>query len=173
MSVEFTRIVPLGDIGEPVERRIDANAAERAAVARRFDLRALDALSGRFIVAAAPGGVRVTGAVTARAAQACVISGEDVPAVIGEPVDLMFLGAADSAGEVELAAGDCDVLPVEGRGIDLGEIAAQTLGLALDPYPRAEAAKLAAARTLLLSEEEAARQAAVKANPFAVLKRGD
>ena len=66
------------------------------------------------------------------------------------------------------------MLPIEGRSIDLGEAAAQSLGLALDPYPRAGAEALAAARRRLLSEEAAAeREAAEKAraNPFAVLKR--
>ena len=172
---EFVRMLGLDEIGAGVERRIAANAEERAALAARFDLRALDRLKAVLTATPAPGGVRVAGRVEAEAVQACVISGEDVPARIDEPVDLLFLHDVGEGGEeIELHEVDCDVLPIEGRSIDLGEAAAQSLGLALDPYPRAGAEALAAARRRLLSEEEAAeREAAEKAraNPFAVLKR--
>lgn len=173
---EFSRMLTLDEIGAGIERRIEANPAERAALADRFDLRALDRLEAVLTAAPAPGGVRVTGRVRAAVVQACVTSGEDVPATLDEPLELLFLHDVDGrAEEVELHAADCDVLPLEGRSIDLGEAAAQTLGLALDPYPRADAATLEAVRRRLLSEEEAAaREAAEKAasNPFSVLKRG-
>lgn len=173
---EFMRPLALDEVGAGVERRIAANAEERAALAARFDLRALDRLEAALTATAAPGGVRVTGRVEGDVVQACVTSGEDVPGRIDEPVGLLFLHHLGEAGEeVELHEVDCDVLPIEGRNIDLGEVAAESLGLALDPYPRADAETLAAARRRLISEEEAAeREAAEKANanPFAVLKRG-
>lgn len=173
---EFSRLLTLDEIGAGIERRIEANAEERSALADRFDLRALDRLEVVLTAAPAPGGVRVTGRVQAAAVQACVTSGEDVHAAVNEPVALLFLHDMDGrADEVELHEADCDVLPIEGRAIDIGEAAAQTFGLALDPYPRADAATLEAARRRLISEEEAAaREAAEKAagNPFAALKRG-
>jgi len=171
---EFVRLLTLDEVGAGVERRIAANAEERAALAARFDLRALDRLEAALTAAPAPGGVRVTGRIEGDAVQACVTSGEDVPARIDEPVELLFLHDLGQGEEIELHEGDCDVLPIEGRSIDLGEVAAQTFGLALDPYPHADAEVLAAARRRLLSEEEAAeREAAEKAqaNPFAALKR--
>lgn len=172
---EFMRPLVLDEVGAGVERRIAANAEERAALAGRFDLRALDRLEAVLTAAPAPGGVRVTGRVEGEAVQVCATSGEDVPARIDEPVELLFLHDLGQGGdEIELHEVDCDVLPIEGRSIDLGEAAAQTFGLALDPYPRADAETLAAARRRLISEEEAAeREAAQKANanPFAVLKR--
>lgn len=172
---EFVRMLALDEIGSGVERRITATPQECAALAARFDLRSLDRLDAVLTATPAPGGVRLTGRVEAEAVQACVTSGEDVPAHIDEPVALLFLHDLGPAGEeVELHEADCDVLPLEGRSIDLGEAAAQTFGLALDPYPRASAEVLAAARKRLLSEEEAAaRETAEKAgaNPFAVLKR--
>ena len=174
--IEFSRMLTLDEIGAGIERRIEANPEERAALAARFELRALDRLEAVLTATPAPGGVRVTGRVQAAAVQACVTSGEDVRAAIDEPVELLFLHDMDGRGdEVELHAADCDVLPIEGRAIDIGEAAAQTFGLALDPYPRADAAALAAVRQRLISEEEAAaREAAEKAagNPFAALKRG-
>ena len=172
---EFMRPLGLDEIGAGIERRIAANPEERAALAARFDVRALDRLEAVLTAAPAPGGVRVTGRVEGDAVQACVTSGEDVPARIDEPVELLFLQNLGPDGEeIELHEGDCDVLPLEGRSIDLGEVAAQTFGLALDPYPHAAPEVLAAARRRLLSEEEAAaREAAEKAqaNPFAALKR--
>jgi len=172
---EFVRMLALDEIGAGVERRITATPDERAALAARFELRALDRLEAMLTATPAPGGVRVTGRIAADVVQACVTSGEDVPARIDEPVELLFLHDLGEAGEeIELHEADCDVLPIEGRGIDLGEAAAQSLGLALDPYPHADGEVLAAARRRLLSEEEAAeREAAEKAraNPFAALKR--
>lgn len=173
---EFVRLLSLDEVGAGIERRITANPEERAALAERFDIRALDRLEAILTAAPAPGGVRVTGRVEGEVVQACVTSGEDVPARIDEPVDLLFLHDLGQGGEeIELHEGDCDVLPIEGRSIDLGEVAAQTFGLALDPYPHADPEVLAAARRRLLSEEEAAeREAAEKAqaSPFAALKRG-
>ena len=70
---------------------------------------------------------------------------------------------------------DLDVLPLDGELIDLGEVAADTLGLALDPFPHASETELAEARARLMNEEEAARLAAedsASRNPFRVLKGG-
>ncbi|MCA3255548.1 MAG: DUF177 domain-containing protein, partial [Alphaproteobacteria bacterium] len=123
-------------------------------------------------------GVRVSGRVTGRGAQPCAVSGLPVAAAIDEPVELLFAEGLDPARpdeEIELDADDLDVLPLEGGAVDLGEAAAQSFGLALDPYPRAAESELAAARARLLSEEAAAAQeAADKAarNPFAALKGG-
>ncbi|MBW7947349.1 MAG: DUF177 domain-containing protein, partial [Sphingomonadaceae bacterium] len=96
---EFVRMLGLDEIGAGVERRIAANAEERAALAARFDLRALDRLEAVLTATSAPGGVRVAGRVEAEAVQACVISGEDVPARIDEPVDLLFLHDVGQGGE--------------------------------------------------------------------------
>ncbi len=172
---EFVRLLSLDEVGAGIERRITANAEERAALAARFDLSGLDRLEATLTATPAHGGVRITGRIEADAVQTCVTSGEDVPARVNEPVELLFVHNIGEAGEeVELHEADCDVLPIEGRNIDLGEAAAQTFGLALDPYPHADADALAAARKRLLSEEEAAeREAAEKANanPFSALKR--
>ena len=60
-----------------------------------------------------------------------------------------------SGEEVELSEDDCDVMEYSGQQIDLGEALAQTLFLALDPYPRAENADEFARKKGLKSEEEA------------------
>lgn len=177
MKAEFSRLLPLGEVGAGIVRRIEASASELAMLAERFDLRALESLVAGYDIVPVPGGIRVSGTVSGTATQVCVVSDDDVAASVEDSVDLLLLrGAGFGAEEVELDAGACDVLPLEGDSIDLGEITAQSFGLALDPYPRAPAERLEAARKKLLSEEEAARRAAAEraaSTPFAMLKRRD
>ena len=173
---EFSRPMRLDAIGDGLgHRAVAADDAERAALAARFDLVALDRLEGAFDVRREAAGIRVTGRITGRVTQRCVVSGAPLPADVDEAVALLFVGgsgrnAADDEEEVELETGDLDVLPLDGDAIDLGEIAAETLALALPPFPRAPDADLADERRLLSSEDEAAEAARAAANPFAVLK---
>lgn len=167
---EFSRRIRVDDIGSaPRTEALAATPAERAALARRFDLVALDRLEAELTLRREAAGIRVAGRVIAEAVQSCVISAEPVAAHIDEPVALLFVDDVAPARpdeEIELSAADCDVLPVDDGAVDLGEAVAQTLGLALDPYPRASDAVLAAARQRLTSEEEAAAMR----NPFRKLK---
>ena len=177
MTPELSRIVRLSEIGSaPRPERIEARPAEREALAKRFELASLDALEADLTVRREAAGVRVKGRVRAQAAQICAVSGEPVPALIDEPVDLLFASdvpASRPDEEIELSEGDLDIIPLEGEAVDVGEAVAQSFGLALDPYPRAPDDAIAAARKRLLSEEEAEALAqAEKAarNPFRVLK---
>src|SRR3546814_2793501 len=76
------------------------------------------------------------------------------------------LSSGASEDEVELGEEDCDVLPMDGDSVDIGELAAETVSLVLDPYPRLPDDALAEYRRLLTSEEEAqaAADAEKKAN---------
>lgn len=175
MSVpEFSRRVPLDRLGSrAVEHPIEADSAERTALATRFGLLSLDSLSARLTARSEGSGARVEGVLEATLAQACVISGEPVPASLRVPVDLAFQPFDSETAEVELSADELDVLPLDGGAVDLGEAAAQALAVALDPYPRAHPDALAPWRTHLLDEETAERQAAgskAAASPFAKLR---
>ena len=172
---EMSRIVRAHEIG--VARRtvvVAADATERAALAARFDLVALDALTATLTVHRDAAGIRVAGPLHAAGAQACVVSAEPVAFAIDETIDLIFSDAAVPSGdEVELSDADLDILPLDGDALDLGEAVAQSLGLALDPYPRGADADRAAAG-LVISEAEAAAMAAAdtaRASPFAALRR--
>lgn len=176
---EFSRLVRLSEIGAvATAHQLTATPGEREALAARFGLLALDMLSAELKVRREAAGVRVSGRVTGRGVQPCAVSGLPVAAAIDEPVELLFAEGLDAARpdeEIELDANDLDVLPLDGGAVDLGEAAAQSFGLALDPYPRATETELAAARAKLLSEEAAAAQAAADTaarNPFAALKGG-
>ncbi|MEO5866096.1 MAG: DUF177 domain-containing protein, partial [Sphingomonas sp.] len=57
---------------------------------------------------------------------------------------------------VELGEDALDTVPHDGSAIDLGEVAAETMALALDPYPRAPGAAEILRRFGVISEEEAA-----------------
>ena len=176
MTPEFSRIARAHEIGTvPRREAITASAAERTAVAVRFDLLALDHLDATLTVVRDAAGIRVTGRISAAGTQACVVSAEPVVFALDEPVDLRFSDAATPEGdEIELGAPDLDVLPLDGDILDLGEAVTQSLGLALDPYPRASPEVRAAAERLLLSEAEAEALAAAdkaRASPFAMLRR--
>lgn len=130
---------------------IEATEAERAALAARFGLGAVESLRAEVALEAKPRAIRATGRLKAQIMQPCAISGEDFPVTIDEPVDLRFIEEnqrpATEAEEVELEADDCDEIEYAGEMFDLGEAVAQTLGLAIDPYaegPNADAARKAA-----------------------------
>lgn len=130
---------------------IEASAEERAALAARFGLGAVESLRAQIALEQRPRAIRATGRLTAAIMQPCAISGEDFPVTIDEPVDLRFIEEnqrpASPAEEMELEADDCDEIAFTGDMFDLGEAVAQTLGLAIDPYaegPGADAARKAA-----------------------------
>lgn len=136
---EFARPLRLDTLGEG-ERTIElaADPAERAALARRFGLIAIDALTASARVRRAAGIVHVEGEFAARVTQSCIATGDPLPVAVNEPFRLRFApeGSDEAHDEMELSAEDCDTIPYEGGAIDLGEAVAETLALALDPFPR-------------------------------------
>lgn len=164
---EFSRPIRLDTLGD-MERAesIEADAAERAALARRFGLVALDALSAQLTLLRQGEEVLLAGQLHAGAIQSCVASGAPVPAEIDEPIALVFRpvpvdGAPDE--EIELEDDELDVVFYDGAAIDLGEAVAQSLALALDPYPRAPEAAAALKDAGVKSEAEAGPFAALAA----------
>lgn len=133
---------------------IEAGAAERAALAARFGISAVDSLRAEITLEARPTAIRASGRLTAAITQPCAVSGEDFPIAINEPLDLRFIAAStrpapadDAEIEIEIEADDCDEIEYTGEMFDLGEAVAQSLGLAIDPYaegPGADAARRAA-----------------------------
>jgi len=155
---EFSRPVALDALGGAPRRfEIEANEAERAALAERFGLLALDALTADVALVREGQEVRAEGHVHARATQSCVATGAPVPAEVDAPLGLVFrpLVEARPDEEIELGEEELDVVFYEGGAIDLGEAAAQTLYLALDPYPRSPDAEAALRAAGVKSEEEA------------------
>lgn len=157
MTVEFARPQRIDTIGgEPRAVEIDADAQERAALAKRFDLIGIERLTGSFTIRRDAVGIVAEGRVAAAVTQACSITGDPLSATVDEPVALRFV-PEDEAGqdEVELGDSDIDVIPYDGGAIDLGEVAAETMALALDPFPRGPNAEAKLKEAGVLSEEQA------------------
>lgn len=159
MSVpEFSRLERVDTIGEG-ERSVSiaAEPAECAALAARFGLVSVDRLEATFQVKRDAAGIAARGHVQAAAVQACSVTDDPLPVEIAEDVALRFVTEAEEAAseEVELEADALDTMPYDGGAIDLGEAAAETLALALDPFPRGPNAAAALRAAGVLSEEEA------------------
>ena len=154
---EFSRPERIDTIGEGAHTiAISADANERAALAARFGLVAVDRLEARFILRRDAMGVVANGTVSAAVVQACSVTGDPVPATIDDPVALRFVAdGAQTEEEVELDDGAIDVIGYDGGAIDLGEVAAETMALALDPFPRGPGAEAVLKAAGVVSEEEA------------------
>jgi uncharacterized metal-binding protein YceD (DUF177 family) len=146
MAPEFSYPVRAGSITEAARTfALDAPAAARDALAARFGIPAIAALRGRFTLAHAQGGV-ITGtlALTARATLTCVVSLEPFDSSLTETTSLRFVpGEAPADLDPETLDGP-DEIAFDGETIDLGEVLAEQLALALPAYPRKPGAALPA-----------------------------
>ena len=166
---EFSRTYRIDTIGDtPRHVIIEANADERAALARRFALASLGSLGADAALFRRAGEVHAEGRLRARLVQSCVATDVDLPADLDAPFAIIFRseqpGDVPDAG-LELSEGECDVIFFDGAAVDLGEAVAETLALSIDPYPRAPDADAVLKQAGVLSEEEA-REAG---GPFAGL----
>jgi len=145
MKPELSRILRPGAVG-PKGRveTIEATPEERAVLARRLGLVALDAFSARLDLVPAPGGViRARGMLSAAVVQSCVVTLEPVAQVIEAPIDWRILPPGEEPAE-ELDDRPDEIESEPDGSIELGEALAQDLALALDPYPRALGAEIPA-----------------------------
>ena len=168
---EFSRLIRLNEIGDGSrERQIEANEAERKALARRFGLLSLGRLEARLRIVPEAKSWLLSGALSADLEQPCVATGEPVPAHIEAPFSVRFVRDLESpeAEEIELSDADCDLIELDGERIDMGETVAQSLALNLDPYPRAPDADARLRELGVLTEADAGPFAALKG-----LKLGD
>lgn len=170
---EFSRPFPVDQVGSrETVRDIEATAAERAALAERLDLVALDSLTATLRLRRLPDGlIRVSGRFAADVVQSCVVTLEPVPARCSEEFTLLFgeqVVREGSAREIEFdAIGEDEPEPIEGGAIDLGEAVVQHLAVALDPYPRAPGAEVPAE----YSGSASTGNGQTAPSPFAVLSK--
>lgn len=157
MTPEWSRPERLDTIGAD-ERQvsIEAEPAEREALARRFALVAVNRLAAQFAIRREAAGILATGRVKGEVVQACSATGEPVVAKVDEPVALRFVESLDGGDdEVELSDEALDTVEIEGGAIDLGEAAAETMALSLDPFPRSPGAEEALKAAGVIGEEDA------------------
>ncbi len=141
-TLELHRPVLLDRIGSAgLDVRVEANAAEREMLARRMQVPAVHALTCQFhLVREGHDHVAARGHLRARITQTCIVSMEDFVTDIEEVFRVTFVPAGEESEVIDAEADDD--LPYAGNAIDLGEAAAEQLGLAIDPYPRMPGAEL-------------------------------
>ena len=168
---EFSRPVAIAELDEKGESRaIEADAAERAALAARFDLPAIHALAAtvRIRPAREKGHYEVQGAFTARLDQRCVRTLETFTADVGESFSRTYVlpeYAPELPVELELEADEPEPPEVIADGvIDIGELTAQSLSLALDPWPHKPGSEA-------VDFSYPAEESPAKPSPFAALKK--
>jgi uncharacterized metal-binding protein YceD (DUF177 family) len=147
--VEFSRIVNIEALAaEDLRREIEAGPGERAALAARFGLLALDSLKATVRLKKLRGPqVRVEGEFAADVVQSCVVTLEPVRSRIADAFSITFTPAVelDDGAELDLSPWAQDLPePLTGGVLDIGEAVAQQLAVALDPYPRAAGVTFAA-----------------------------
>jgi uncharacterized metal-binding protein YceD (DUF177 family) len=159
MIAEFYRPLSLDRIGpQGLDLTIEANAAECSALAVRMNLAAVVAMSCEFhLIREGRDVVAARGVLRARVTQTCVISLEEFDADLEETFQVRFVPSGEESDDIDPESDD--EIPFEGNLIDLGEAAAEQLGLALDPYPRMPGVEMPAA------EDEP------EPHPFAALRR--
>lgn len=127
----------LEDIPETgMHLEIDAPESARSEIVPLAGVRELPRLSAVFDLSRGGAGVRVTGQISARVGQTCVVTLEPIENDLEEQVDLMFSSASTGASQTDTIDGDEPPEPLMDGKLDLGAIATEFLLLGIDPYPR-------------------------------------
>lgn len=134
-ATELVRTVKLDRV--PAQLVIEANDAERAALARRFGLDAVHSLRAELTLDQQGDQIEARGRLRAAFDQRCAIADEPFANALDEAIAFRFvpsLTAHDEEDEIEFAEDAPDEIEYTGAAFDLGEAVAQSFGLALDPY---------------------------------------
>ncbi|ODT87466.1 DUF177 domain-containing protein [Phenylobacterium sp. SCN 70-31] len=166
-AVTWPRVVRLHELARgPVTLDLAPDAEQRAAIARRLELRSLPALTARVTVRPWMDGAEIGGRFDAVVEQVCGVSLDpfEQPVVGDFVVQAVPAGsphaAAGEGGELELDPDAPDAPDVlDGDAIDVAAYVVEHLGLELDPFPR----KPGAVFDYAAPETEA--------SPFAALKK--
>lgn len=145
MAPEFSRRIGIARLPPSgSSETIAATPEECAALARRLGLPSVLSLAAT--LRAEPwrrGGAKVSGALKAEVEQTCVVTLDNFTSTIREPVERYYIPSRIAEGASEEDEAD---IVAEGI-IDIGELAAETLALALNPYPRKPGAVFEPAET--------------------------
>jgi hypothetical protein len=160
-SSEFSRPIRVEDVPESgLDISIEADPAERAAIAERNGLAGIGELKAEFKVQKLDrANVKVIGRLTAVISQTCVVSLDPFPSEIAAEIDANFAPAAPS-GQGEAAFDGPD--PIIDGQIDLGALTEEFFVLSLDPYPRKPGVQF--------DDSILAGDANVKTSPFEALR---
>ena len=160
--IEKTTDIPEGGLSATR----DATADELKRVATALNILAVASLTSRYrIVAISGGAYRLTGSISAKVEQACVVSLEPVSGKVEASFEVEFwpvLKSEESEDESSVLSGS-DVEQLEHGLIPVGRITFETLSASLDPYPRKEGAEF--------TWQDPKSEASDGTNPFAALSK--
>ena len=134
----FTKLVRANGVPAPGEDiHIEANEAQRAALAKLNKLAEIKRLEANVTVKHRGKELHVRGVITADVIYTCVRTLELFPATVIEKVDMMFAPPQDERHHkhVDLSFGDSEPEPLIDGQADIGALVQELFQLALDPYP--------------------------------------
>ena len=154
---------------------INATDSERAALAERFSVTAIEKLTAAVDFDEKDGATIAKGSLDAVIVQPCAVSREDISYPVTESFELRFVPesapvAHEPDEEFELSLEDLDEIEYEGETFDIGEAIAQTLGLAIDPFREGPDADRIRAEKGIESDEDKAPSGPL-AEALAALKK--
>ncbi|WP_164118449.1 YceD family protein [Sphingorhabdus sp. Alg239-R122] len=167
MTSEFSRIIDIRDMSGKTHELV-ATQQECAALAKRFSIVSLDSFMAHLVLEKDGATIFARGEISAELQQLCSVTAEEFPAIMSDDIEIRFEPETEKSEEVtpdeeiELTEQDFDVEYYTGDKIDIGEAAAQSLAVAIDPYPRGPHADSADARANISTPEDN--------SPFAALK---
>ena len=110
---------------------------EIAALAARFDFVLIEDMRAEVTVRkVARDCWDVSGILSARVIQHCVITGNDMPELVDFTIEERYVREVENDDGVEI---DLNGGAACGGAIDIGEMVAQTLGVAVAPWPKSQA----------------------------------
>lgn len=144
---------------------ITVDESQRKALAERFGIDGINSLTAHIVLKRVNGTqIRVRGDFEASVVQTCVVSLEPFEQHLRDSFTVVFSeeeGASLKVNEIDLdMTQEDDIEPVENGRIDVGELMAEYLSLALDPFPH---------RPDAVFDAEAVREK--DENPFSVLEK--
>jgi uncharacterized metal-binding protein YceD (DUF177 family) len=147
LKSEFSRPVDIERMGDRDHvMTVEASADECLALSNRLGIEKIHDLRARVAIRRMPGGRihRVSGTLNADIIQACSVTLDAVESHINETFEEAFVktkvARGDEPVELELDPEGDAPEPIENGVIDVGEVLAQILSLAIDPYVRSSAA---------------------------------
>ncbi len=145
-----------------------ATPSELEAIARTLGIVSCDTLSADYVIrAVGEGRYRMTGKLTARVTQECVVTLEPIEAALAEQFDVTFwpVDSLPRTGEEETEVLSApEIEPILHGQIDTGRVLFEILSASLDPYPRKPGARFQ-------WEDAVGEERAGATGPFAALKK--
>ncbi len=171
----FSFPVKVAHVGaNPVSVNLEANDSERSALAERWSVLRVDAVTAQLdITRWKRDGVRIKGSVRASIVQECVATLEPVEQIIDEKLEALFVPEGsklaripmDENGEMVINAEGPDIPETfAGDSIDVAKVCEEFVVLAIDAYPRKEGA-------VVNMPDEAASNEDKAPSPFAGLEK--